>query len=308
MQNFDSPWKQVCDHFFPEMLDLVLNEAFVDIDWTRPIQVLDKELPKIAPEHETGLRYADKLIKVFLKTGAEEIVFVHIEFQNQVVKNLPKRMYIYNYRIFDKFGDDVVSLAILGDSSPTWRPNKYVFRKWRQDLCFEYPVVKLIDYREQEDALTASNNPFAAVILAFLAGEATRANPEKRFSTKIGLMRRLYQKQFSRETIINLFQFIDWTLKLPPGLAQQFRENLEALEGEKNMPYITSIERMAREEGREEGRIEERKASLIKVLENRFGSLSPVFRNQIEQAKLGQLALWWDQAFTVNDPRYLFEH
>lgn len=172
-------------------------------------------------------------------------------------------------------------------------------------------MVKLIDYRDRQDALAASDNPFAAVILAFLAGEATRTNPEKRFASKISLMRRLYQKQFSRETIINLFQFIDWTLQLPPRLARQFRENLETLEGEKNMPYITSIERMAREEGIEQGieqgRIEERKASLIKVLENRFGALSPVSRNQIEQANPGQLDYWWDQAFKVADLNSLFE-
>lgn len=41
--------------FFPE--------AHRDIDWTRPFEMLDKELQQITPESEQGSRVVDKLVK-----------------------------------------------------------------------------------------------------------------------------------------------------------------------------------------------------------------------------------------------------
>jgi flagellar biosynthesis/type III secretory pathway protein FliH len=49
---------------------------------------------------------------------------------------------------------------------------------------------------------------------------------------------------------------IDWMMQLPPELENQFREEMTRLAEEKQMPYVTSLERLAREEGREEGRQE----------------------------------------------------
>lgn len=335
LAEFDSPWKQVCERFFPEMLELVLNEAYSDIDWSHAYRVLDKELPKISPDHQTGRRYADKLIEVRLKDGGQKIVFVHLEFQNQIDRGFSKRMFTYNCRISDKFQQDAVSIAILGDRSPTWRPKPYRRKMWGFDLSMVYPVVKLLDYADRIDELIASRNPFAAVILAFLAGQATRRNPQRRFVEKTTLVRQLYQKQFSRKTIVHLFQFIDWTLQLPPQLAQQFRTDLEHYEGEKKMPYITSIERMARKEGCEEGLTRGREEGLTRgreegltrgreegmeqglkkgmaktlttILVQRFGSLSEVEQQRIQQAEREQLERWIVLALTISEPSALFQ-
>lgn len=81
-RDFDSPWKHVCDHFFPEMLALVVPVAHQEINWTQPYRMRDKELPKPHPAYETGTRYADKLIEVQLKNGGQKHIFIHIEFQN----------------------------------------------------------------------------------------------------------------------------------------------------------------------------------------------------------------------------------
>lgn len=42
-------------------------------------------------------------------------------------------------------------------------------------------------------------------------------------------------------------------LELPLELEHSFREELRKIEETRKMPYITSVERLAREEGREEG-------------------------------------------------------
>ena len=39
-------------------------------------------------------------------------------------------MYVYNYRIFDKYNKEVASFAVLGDDNPDWRPDHFGYRRW----------------------------------------------------------------------------------------------------------------------------------------------------------------------------------
>ena len=57
----------------------------------------------------------------------------------------------------------------------------------------------------------------------------------------------------------------------PEDLAIEFRADLGRLEEDKHMPYVTSVERLAREEGREEGRRENLVEALEVLLEQKFG-------------------------------------
>ncbi len=142
MNDWDSPWKDICDAFFPDMTALLLPEVYADVDWTQPVRMRDKELPKLKKKHRAGKNYADKLIEVRLKNGEQQVVFLHVEFQHQHDPKFPVRMYRYNYRIFDKFDEHVISIAILGDTSPTWIPNLFSFKRWGFDLSMAYSVIK----------------------------------------------------------------------------------------------------------------------------------------------------------------------
>jgi hypothetical protein len=51
----------------------------------------------------------------------------------------------------------------------------------------EFPVVKLRDYAARWDALEASDNPFAMVVMAHLQARATRRDPEGRLQWKLRL-------------------------------------------------------------------------------------------------------------------------
>ncbi len=75
---------------------------------------------------------------------------------------------------------------------------------------------------------------------------------------KLHLVRLLYKRGYSKATILELFNIIDWMITLPEELTKQFREAVLKIEEEGKMPYINSIERLAKKEGRVEGRIEER--------------------------------------------------
>ena len=67
------------------------------------------------------------------------------------------------------------------------------------------------------------------------------------------LLRPLYQRGLSPEEVRKLFRVLDWMIQLPTDLELSFRQQLENFERENHMPYITSIERLAREEGLEQG-------------------------------------------------------
>ena len=163
---------------------------------------LDKELQQIAPDSETGRRYVDKLFEVRLKSGVEQWILIHIEVQMDNESDFPVRMFIYHYRIFDKYNRrEVVSFAVLGDDNPAWRPQSYSYQRWGTEVGFRFPVVKLLDYAARRQELEASDNPFATVVLAHLDTQETRQRLGERKDRKFALVRRLRVTAEHRSTM-----------------------------------------------------------------------------------------------------------
>ena len=118
--DFDSPWKEVLEAYFPQAMQFFFPETAALIDWTRPYEFLDKEFQQISRGAEQGKRYADKLVKVWRIQGEELWLLVHIEIQATKEDDFTKRMFTYNFRIFDRFEQPAINLAILCDSKHQW--------------------------------------------------------------------------------------------------------------------------------------------------------------------------------------------
>jgi len=75
-------------------------------------------------------------------------------------------------------------------------------------------------------------------------------------------------------------------------------------EEERRMPYITSIERIGRAEGLEEGiergREEERRALLRRVVTQRFGAIPPSLEGRITTASPDELTALFDQSLQAS--------
>ncbi len=56
------------------------------------------------------------------RDGREQWIVLHLEVQSQPDPDLPKRMFVYAARCFEKHGKEVFGYAILGDRSPSFRP------------------------------------------------------------------------------------------------------------------------------------------------------------------------------------------
>ncbi len=285
---YDSPWKEILELYFRQFLAFFFPDIERDIDWSRGYQSLDKELPQFERDATTGGRYADKLTRVWRRNGEERLVFIHVEVQGTPDPSFPVRMYIYNYRIFDRHQQSVVSLAILADETPSWRPDRHVEELWGCRAGLWFPIVKLWDYNGRWSELEASDNPFATVVMAHLKTKATRNDDEARYRWKLYLVRQLYERGHERRDVIALFRFIDWLMVLPKPLAQRFRTEQEQLETEKNMRYVTSVERLAEEEGLLRGQI-----SLLKrQLKRRYRQLPAWVEERLGKASREELESW----------------
>jgi hypothetical protein len=97
--DYDSPWKAIIELYFRDFLAFFFPHIEADIDWSKPIRFLDKELAKIMRDAEIPKRYADKLVEVHRLSGEKAIVICHIEVQNEGEAEFEARMYSYNYRL-----------------------------------------------------------------------------------------------------------------------------------------------------------------------------------------------------------------
>jgi len=183
-----------------------------------------------------------------------------------------------NYRIFDRFRKDVISLALLTDNNPKFRPNQYKRSRWGFALTCRYPLVKITDFRKRLKELEASSNPFAIIVRAYLKTLEVAGDVQKKFSWKKRFLIELYQRGLKRETLLAVYKFIDSMMTLPPALDTKVLEKVKTIEETKTMPYITFAERYGRKEGKKEGRKEGRKEGIRAlrlavdtILEIKFG-------------------------------------
>ncbi len=249
--DYDGTWKQVIEVFLADFLELFFPAVRALIDWSRPPAALDAELQQIFPASETGRRYADKLFKAWLIDGREVWVLIHIEVQSQEDPDFAERMYVYHYRLFDRYRRPVVSLAVLGDENASWRPQAYRSDIGGCRLQLEFPTAKLLDY--DEATLRASRNPCAVVTAAHLRAKRTTGRALERQQGKIQIARELFHRGYSRKEIVQLLQAIDRLLALPAALQAGFEAELRAIQEEVAMPILMELEERALERGREEG-------------------------------------------------------
>ena len=288
MTDTDSPWKEILEHYFEPFMSLFFLEAHGEIDWERGYEFLYKELQQITREAEIGKRTVDKLVKVWLKDGKEAWVLVHMEVQSREDLEFEERMFVYHYRIFDRYRRQVVSLAVLADEKESWRPAEFSYGRWGCEMQFRFPVIKLLDFRKDTGRLQAAKgNPFAVVVDAHLLAMATRRDADSRLQSKFQLIKRLYMEGYRKQEIVDLFRFIDWIMDLPEGHERLFWKELAKYEEGKKMTYVTSVERIGMEkgirQGIRQGMLKEAREMVQEAISSRFGTVPEDIAGEIRR-------------------------
>ncbi|GIV05457.1 MAG: hypothetical protein KatS3mg016_1032 [Fimbriimonadales bacterium] len=285
-RGFDEAWKYAIRTFFRECLQLLFPAVHDQVDWTRPVEFLDANLYRLAPAVRGKRRQtADIVAKVSFHDGTERIVMIHIEIQAQPDPNFALRMFVYHYHIFDAYEyPEVVSLAILADADPNWRPNTFGYQNIGSELQFRFSTVKLLDF--DETVLERSRNPFALVVLAHLRALKTRGKPNLLLSEKIALIRQLRERGYTVEQVIHLYKVVDFMMTLSQELEQLVQQVVRQFEEESEWP-LTSLEEFAIERGAKQGLQQGLQQGIIEstmyILHRRFGDDALALEPQLKQ-------------------------
>ncbi|MDB9315402.1 hypothetical protein PN462_19965 [Spirulina sp. CS-785/01] len=91
--NYDSPWKDAIEAHFPQFLDFFFPQIYNLINWDvpQPYEFLESELQQLEPDAEIGTRFVDKIVKVWLLSGEQVWVLIHIEVQQKSRGTPPPR-------------------------------------------------------------------------------------------------------------------------------------------------------------------------------------------------------------------------
>jgi hypothetical protein len=216
--DYDSPWKDLLDRFFEQFMQFFFPTAHAQIDWARGFEFLDKELQKITADAALGRRAVDKLVKVWLKTGAPIVALIHSEVQGEREPDFEERVYIYHYRIHDRFHERVATFVILTDDNRRWRPSQFGYELLGTKVSLLFSVAKVLDYWGKLAELERNQNVFAIVVIAHLRTIETHDNARQRLAWKLTLTKMLYERGYDERTIIDLFRFLDWLMFLPQEL------------------------------------------------------------------------------------------
>ena len=309
IDNYDSPWKEAVEHYFPEFIEFYFPEANAQIDWSKEHVFLDQELRAVVQDAELGKRFVDKLVRVTLLNGDEKWIYIHIEVQGTRQAEFAKRMFVYNYRIYDRYDKPVASLAVLADEHANWRPDCFSYGVLGSETSIRFPIAKLTDYHDKVNELLAADNSFAIVTATHILTQRTRKNDEERYQAKRLLVRLLYQRKWDKQRVIDLFSVIDWMMRLPEELEQQLWQEIEILEENEKMQYVTSVQRFEIAKVRQEGLLEGRQKGLLEgeaemlglMLKHRFGELSDEVINRLRLGSEDQLKEWLISAISASN-------
>lgn len=308
--DFDGAWREAWDFFLRPFLRLRQRPVHRGIDRSKPPVYLDTKLGKIAYDAELGRQHLDRLIGVARTDGLPQDVLLHTETQSYRDSEMAFLRYWYHSRLVELRGRPVVSLAILADSDSLWRPGPYECELWGCRSRFDYLSRKLLNL--EDEFLLRSRNPIAKLILVQRITHRTTSDSPKPCRMKLQWIRQLLQQGFLRRDLHRLFTMLERMTPLTEGLDTEFRHQLKQSDSYETMPVISTLERIAMEEGlskgifkrisqgRAEGQISALRESIEDLLKGRFGAIPGDVAKRLEQeSDTGTLRLRNRRAATI---------
>lgn len=299
VSNFDAAWKEALHGFLQEAVAFFLPDAYEEIDWERRPEFLEQELRKAirAGRRRRGERVVDVLAKVYRKGGEPMWLLLHVEVQAQPTADFPKRMFECNTMLFVNHECPVVSVGILADTQEDWRPKSFSYSMWGCTVGVQFPIIKLLDYRQRWDWLEAHPSPFAVVVMAHLKTQETQSDPAERKAWKFRLVRMLYERGLNHAQIQKLLRFLELVMVLPEELEREFGRDVERYEEERQMPVMMPIERIFKRDAT----IETTRENTMDVLRIRFGRVpARITRGLADITTRKNLQRLFEQAVTIS--------
>jgi len=280
--DYDGAWKEALRSHLRRFIEKFFPRLAVLINWSIEPEWLDKEISQVIGQPGNRNREVDVLFRVHLINGDEQWILCHLEIQTSYEADFAVRVDQYNSGLKWLFRREVLTLVILADLRPDWRPSEYQFELAGFECRLRFPICKVLDHMDNDWAEDTSLP--VQVVRAQIAALRTAGDPEARFYAKTQLVRNLYKAGYNADELREIFRIIDWMMHLRRDLSHRFDLELSNFEKEQHMPYVTSIERNAEERGREQGSV----TLLLRQLTRLCGSLPADVEQQIGQLALPQ--------------------
>lgn len=276
-----------------ELLKGAFEENFIDFlrflypnaddifDFSRAIEFMDKELLAIIPDRERkkGKRIADLLAKVYLKDRTEKYIMLNTEIEGGNDAEFAKRIYQYNYRIRDRYGIPLATIAVYTGSRNQPKPSEYIDVVLDTSIRFRYRAYHIFDHSEEE--LLAMDNIFAFVVLACQKALLEGKVPDEELGEdRLSIAKTLIGYNYDKDRITNFLIFLKNFLYINNSkINSKFdQEIIQLTGGSVDMSVIEIVKKQERQQGRQQGRLEERaKAEAEKLAEKLKSALK--FKN-----------------------------
>ncbi len=251
----DKLWKGAAKDLFEDLVRLFFAAYIGLIDFSKGFEFLEQEMAQIAPDSDTSRRVVDLLVKVFLKDGTEAWFLIHIEIQGYVDGEFPKRMFIYFYRILDRFGKEVTQLAILTDDKEDYHPKSYEHEFMGTKTTHSFNTIKLAEKLPAD--FGDRSNIFTYVLeTAWLSLAKNRKDEEAVFNYAMQLKRRLIEGGFPKDKIRSVLRFLEHYVtfdnsELHEKLAYEIHQTKDIMGLEEVI--IEHYKELGLQEGRQEG-------------------------------------------------------
>ena len=146
----DELLKGAFEENFQDFLRFLYPDAYRIFDFDRGFQFMDKELLEIVPNRDKkkGKRVADLLAKVYLKDGSEKWILVHTEIEGGSQGDFAFRIYQYHYRLLDRYGVPVETIAVFTGDRKQRSPSEYRHRVIDTQIDFRYRSYHIFDHSE----------------------------------------------------------------------------------------------------------------------------------------------------------------
>lgn len=266
----DELWKGILDDVFEDFLRFFFPKADELFNFKKKFIFLDKEFNRFFPPevNAVGVRFVDKLVKVYLKNGGSKFILVHVEVQgNKGHEDLGLRMFRYFYRAKDKHNTSITAFAVLIDDVKSFHPTSYKEEYLGTKLSYEFNTYKIFDQEEAE--LRANPNPFAVVALTVLmALKNKKIKDEDLKRIKIDLTRELIKRKLDKRKQDKIMAFLTYYVSFEkPEMMIKFEEEVEQLKG--NVASMGVIE-ILMERREKKGRYQEALKIAIEMKKDKF--------------------------------------
>lgn len=289
----DRLFKELLTLFLYEFLELFVPDLAKLVD-PATIEFFDKEMFT-----ELGLgdrREADLVARATM--AAEPVFFlIHVEHQAQHVEKFERRMFRYWATLYERYNLPVYPVAVFSYSTVKRimaEEHRVAFPEFTP-LIFQFRTIHLkrLDWRDY--ALRV--NPVAAALMARM-----KIPRRDRPRVKLACLRLLANLNLDKARSFYVAHFVEQYLRLNPQEHQEFAAEIETIAaGEReavmkvtNSWFEQGLEQgleQGRERGLHEGRQQGARASIVALLERRFGLLDQGLVNRLDGVMNHQLLL-----------------